>query len=64
LKGLQKEVQVPHLGMSSSAIKNLKGENENFLKKLDKQSNTSTYIPEAEEDRILRSRFYSVIWLG
>jgi len=34
LKGLQKEVQVPHLGMSSSAIKNLKGENENLKKNL------------------------------
>jgi len=30
---LQKEVQVPHLGMSSSAKKNLKSENENLKKK-------------------------------
>ena len=30
LKGLQKEVQVPHLGMWSSAMENVKGEKENF----------------------------------
>jgi hypothetical protein len=48
LKGLQKEVQAPHLGMWSSAMENVKGE-KRISNKLDKQSNTGTYlIPEAE----------------